>query len=575
MADFDLPETSFEDIDTTFSRDIPTASSSNIHHGKQDLRSGDKFFTGPSQPTPSSLTTSDTGTVFSNSRDKPWMKNFDSEDDRSDGFEEGEEFLSDFQEFQNRKDDFDEAIKTHFNVASTIPTKTTSRDLSTEFESKLNIPPVRQNLGIRQPRSLMNLHPINSSSSFGIHRLQNSSSAHNLQRPSRPSGIHLKKSMPSLSSYNPIIEEEPKYWKKSWDIEEEDENDDYFNDFDEGDQDTFDLDEKTLQSRVRTTNDPSRTPFKISSSQFDIIQQDDLLTPRLHRRQKEAKYYKNLEKFKDREALKDSNNRHQSAKSKIKTIKQQIDHNTPIKSGLMYYNPQKMTWEGNERVLDKFQDITSLDKRPILIRNKSTISPNDTLTYNTVKNKRSTQSLDKHDSSTRSSSSNPRIVGKMMFDERNLRWVSVNNDEVDPFADIDEAIPEPNSFKKKNSSPFLRSRSQLASTDKGSFHPEKRSLNSMSSKTNLGQKERYASTSAVAVHRTQDGIDYSRVYRLSTKELEKLYHEENRWQRKVGGWFVLGDSDQQDQTMAQFDPQDKANNFMYEIRKMVINSTKS
>ncbi|KAH7589256.1 Mitotic check point protein BFA1 [Nakaseomyces glabratus] len=570
MMDYDLPETSFEDIDATFSRDVPTSSVRNTLDMQQSMPVEDrKVLQEIVQPTPSSITTSDTGTIFSGSRKQSWLNNLASDEDKSDGFEDGEEFLSDFQEFQNRKDDFDEAIKSHFNLQ-----KRSSRgdyDLATDFERKVNINPNSQRRSLRQPRSMMDMHPLRSENSFNPHRLQNSISTNNLHRPNRLGSLHFKKSMPSLSSYNPVIEEEPRYWKKSWDIEEAEEDDDYFDeDFDEDGQETFDLDEKTLKNRVQSNIPTSKTPFKISPTQFDIIQQDDLLTPRLHKKQKELRYKHNLEAFK--ETSKARRRRH-TAKSKIQTIKQQIDHNTPMKSGLMYYNPKKMAWEGNERVLDKFQDIISIDKRPLLIKNKSNISPNETLTYTGSDNN---NVQDNGSNSTFSSTTNPRVVGKMMFDERNLRWVSVNNDEIDPFAEIEENIPEPILGKPKRSSPFLRSRSQLISSN----NPEVSFTESDvpgNDKFAIGVKkrDRYASTSAAISKRAGDRADMERVYRLSSKELERLYHEENRWQRKVGGWFVLGDGDQQDRTMAQYDPSDKGNNFMYEIRKMVINSTKN
>lgn len=126
----------------------------------------------------------------------------------------------------------------------------------------------------------------------------------------------------------------------------------------------------------------------------------------MHKKQKELRYKHNLEAFK--ETSKARRRRH-TAKSKIQTIKQQIDHNTPMKSGLMYYNPKKMAWEGNERVLDKFQDIISIDKRPLLIRNKSNISPNETLTYTGSDNN---NVQDNGSNSTFSSTTNPRVVGK-------------------------------------------------------------------------------------------------------------------------------------------------------------------
>lgn len=67
-------------------------------------------------------------------------------------------------------------------------------------------------------------------------------------------------------------------------------------------------------------------------------------------------------------------------------------------------------------------------------------------------------------------------------------------------------------------------------------------------------------------------------FHLSSKTLEKFYHEENRWNRKLASWFIPQDETiigaDEETIMDESTISGKRKSYMYEIRNMVINSTK-
>ncbi|QLL34576.1 hypothetical protein HG536_0G04380 [Torulaspora globosa] len=567
------PETSFEDMDTTFAKDLAR----NI---QPKSRSSPVSRQAPAAiPTPSVSTTSSEGTTFSRSGERYLGDNRTEEEEEDDDVDE--EFLNDFQEFQNRKDDFDDALRTFLTLRGRSSSSAGARqkdygsdtnDLTAMFSKRLSI---GRPTALRQPRSMMELKSRPASSGISP-QMPNSLSAGDLRVQSNNT-VRFKKSMPSLSNYNHTIDEEEE------EEEEEDEEDQertlrrngkkslsnwrrhqkpYLNEFMEGDEEEEDadkdfiFDENLIQPQfLNKTSEAS--PLKLSPSQYEIVRDDALLTPRLHKRHRDWNALEQLDSFKESAPIVSRRRpaKSTSARSRIKIIKQEIDHNTPIKNGRMYYNPKTMKWEGNEQVLDKFSKLDSIDKKPLLIKTKSQ-------TTNTTRQ----ESFGKLSTAKPKASKrirNPRIVGKMMFDDENLRWININgnDDEQDLFAGIKDVKPafsgSPVSSLKGTShvSPFLRSHSQLLPSTGDEYISDR--LNST----------RYHSLGATNRDSSSDPV-----FQMSSKLLEKFCHEENRWNRKVGAWFLLGNKEVKSGEVTK---EQNSNSYMFEIRNMVINSTRA
>lgn len=602
----EFPETSFEDMESTFGK-------INGNEGREPAPGSPLGRNHVILPTPSSV--SSNGTTFSNSKDKRLSVGSSSRTDEE-GEEDEEDFLNDFEEFQGKKDNIDDAFKTYFNLNDNNNKNYTNdksknndksnknninddndnnelykrknTDLSRDIDEKLNLRSSRRSHRLKQQQSMMELKPhLKPSTSFS--RIPNSLSAGDLRiRPN--ASVRFKKSMPALSNFNDTIREEDEVkhdlptlkrpqrfldnFEESGEEEEPDDKD-------------FVFDESLIQPQF--LNKASESPLRLSPSQYDIIRDDTLLTPRLHRRHRDWNSKDQLDSFKERRKsqqhqqqqrrksyLHNHNHRPQTS-SRIQIIKQEIDQNTPIKNGRMYYNPKTMKWEGNEHILDKFNKVESQDEKPLLIKTRT--SAQEPLNS-------ATEASDIENTSKRASNrinnkqSHNRIVGKMMFDEENLKWVNINeNEEEDPFANIEDVVPPPattdfddtlgeNTLKapssrininnNKHISPFLRSHSQLLPSGASSLD-----------RLNSSATTRYHSVGFTR----SDNSDPQ--FQLNSRQLEKFWHEENKWNRKVGAWFIMGDSS--DAQPADFTDSNEVKNprsFMYEIRNMVLNSTR-
>lgn len=570
----ELPETSFEDMDTTFAKDM----TKNVQPNNRSSPLSRRPHT---VPTPPVSTTSSDGTTFSRSGDRYYGENRTEEEEEDE--EDEENFLNDFKEFQTRKEDFDDALRTFLTLRGTSSSSAGARqsdygsdsnELAAMLSKRLSIGSKKRPMALRQPRSMMELKS-RPRSSGGSSQMPNSLSAGDLRVQSNNT-VRFKKSMPSLSNYNHTIEEE----EEDEEEEEEDERRPWrhskggplpdwqrnqksnLNEFIEGEEEEEDgdrdfiFDENLIQPQfLNKTSDAS--PLKLSPSQYEIVRDDALLTPRLHKRHRDWNAGEQLDSFKEPAPLlsRRRSTKNPSIKSRIKIIKQEIDHNTPIKNGRMYYNPKTMKWEGNEQILDKFTKLDSIDKKPLLIKSISQpIHPtrHDSFSKATTEKSKTTKRI-----------RNPRVVGKMMFDDENLRWVSVNgnDDEQDLFAgikDVKSAFPgSPNSTLKGKShvSPFLRSHSQLLPSTGDDYVGDR--LNST----------RYHS---VGTSNRDTGTDP--VFQMSSKLLEKFCHEENRWNRKVGAWFLLGNKEMKSPEVSK---EENSKSYMFEIRNMVINSTRA
>ncbi|QLQ82647.1 hypothetical protein HG537_0H04100 [Torulaspora globosa] len=543
----DQPETSFEDMDTTIAKDVGRNVGS--PRGSREVAG---------IITPSISATSSDGTTFSRSGDRFIGGNRTEEEEEDE--EVDEEFLNDFQEFQNRKEDFDDVLRTFLTLrGSRGKSYGSDRDeLSAMFSKKMSI---GRPTGVRQPRSMMELKSRPTSNGISS-QMSNSLSAGDLRVQSNNT-VRFKKSMPSLSNYNHTIqeeEEEEEEGSPNWRRHQKP----YLNEFIEGEEEEEDadkdfiFDENLIQPQfLNKTSEAS--PLKLSPSQYEIVRDDTLLTPRLHKRHRDWNTVEQLDSFKESAPIVSRRRpaKSSSATSRIKIIKQEIDHNTPIKNGRMYYNPKTMKWEGNEQILDKFSKLDSIDKKPLLIKTKSQ-------TTNTTRQE-SFAKLSTANSRSSKRIRNPRIVGKMMYDDENLRWINVNgnDEEHDLFAGIKDVKPtfsgSPHSNRngKSHISPFLRSHSQLLPSTGDEYISDR--LNST----------RYHSLGAGTTNRDSSPDP---VFQLSSKLLEKFCHEENRWNRKVGAWFLLGNKELK---TGQVTKEQNSNSYMFEIRNMVINSTRA
>ncbi|CCF58093.1 hypothetical protein KAFR_0D04450 [Kazachstania africana CBS 2517] len=552
----DVTETSFEDLETSISREQPVQTSSRLPHQLRNMKS---------YPTPS--TGSSNATVFSdNLRERVWSSNF------SDGeIGEEDEYLGDFMDFHNKKDNFDKAIRTHLNNNNTStarrlhssPTRR-SQEFAQKFDKLLTVsaPKTRAGLSreetggsLRQPKSMMNLHnrrDINNymdiaNNNDNMAGLKSSKSYGSLRNPSRNNNtVRFKKSLSNLIPSAPVIQEQ----------DEDNSSDDFMNDtvigpstnreqflkkfeednLEQEDDADFAFDESVLQPQFLSKIAITRSNSKVSTDMYEIEDAENLLTPQLHR-QSRQRVVMGPDTFKDPRV----NSRKPSGgfippTSKIKTIKQQIDCNTPIKRGNMQYNPRTMKWEGNEKVLSTF-DV--MEDKPLLIRNKKSDS-------NELENVK-----------IRSNSNNPRVVGNMVFDEKNLRWVSIHEEQADPFAGVDKILNLP---KRKKSSPFLRSQSHSTTNRRtASSSLASRKYNTIGGR---GSPTEYNEADPA--------------FFVNSRQLEHFYHEENKWNKKVGAWFILGNQGEEDDlskniTITNHDHKE----FMYEIRKMVLNSTRN
>lgn len=272
-------------------------------------------------------------------------------------------------------------------------------------------------------------------------------------------------------------------------------------------------------------NNSDHDPLNLSSTHYTIVRDDALLAPQLH---KSTRKNKNLDEFREAD-----NRKHKyqyekgSTAYRIKTIKQEIDHNAPMKSGKMSYNPKLKKWEGNDEVLHRFKTVDEMDNYKALLITKK----DDSNIYSSHKNN-SNNSMGKMTG---------KVVGKMMFDERNLRWFNMEGREIDPFVGFNGTIkakPLPHGVSKSVS--FLRTKSQ----------PQNNSNNTCSS------VNRY--------HSLNTNSSLNPIFIIPGKKLDEFYHEEKRWYRKIGAWFS-GDL-----------TTDTTNtSYMYEIRNMVMNSARS
>ncbi|CCK68480.1 Bfa1p KNAG_0B00310 [Huiozyma naganishii CBS 8797] len=581
-------DSSFEELETSYTKEIgqrrPTGSIM-----KERIRQPQM------EPTASSTTSSD-ATIFS---DGVHTQGYTNEDPtRPD--DSGDQYLTKFKDFRFKTDNFDEAIKNQFSKVAHPKSSPTRR--SNEFAQQFHrmsslqnnkkvgtYSTGRSNAELRHPRSMSELKinerhktPEFTKSSIRIRSqpsLKGSKSYGNLKSTSNGNFVRFKKSMPNLNPIgSPIVEV----------------NDEYADENIENLDDTviieplnsYDYMKQFKESPMKDEN------FDFADDQdFNFNFDDDALQPQFLansvKRRQSPKEYNKHEYLDTNEvgSLPYRGNRNSSGPfrtggdsnsptSRIRTIKQSIDDHIPTDNLESKSVPQKR-WVEDPHILNEFPDRDTIDANlpgnPFLIKNNQHRSISDSIDEGMLQYMK-----------TRSNSNNPKVVGSMVFDEKNQRWVSVSGADSDPFSVINDQFDVPqiskgNRMLKKSSTATLRGQ------------PSRRSL-----RDGLGIP--------IAGHRISVGkqfgdsdleVDPNVNYTINSKTLEKFYHEENRWNKKVGAWFILrtGQLDHPDESFCSageisddsLDPARRdvsstskdSKDFMYEIRKMVLNSTRS
>ncbi|SCU86164.1 LAME_0D04786g1_1 [Lachancea meyersii CBS 8951] len=542
----EFTETSFEDLEATVSP--VNWPGSNRQQQLSSTSSPLKNTGGPLS------TASSESTTFSNNN-KRYSTHTESDED-------GSAFLDDFEEFQGKNRD-EELLKRHFvqpgldnyDIRERDGFKDEGED-EDEDEDELqaltqrfaqHMQPSKKNRNLRgitrtrhpfglpsnkHPQSMLNLRGPSKdrkSSSGQPHELANSRSASSLRAAGRlhSKGIQYKKSMPVLSRYDVIREED----------NDRDDYDDAFED---------DLKfEKSLLQPQFLSDDEDKSPLNLSPSQYTVTADDSLLTPQLQKRHLEWIRPSQLAMFREPQRHSKTKKR-LSANRRLKTIKQEIDHNTPMKKGRMVYNPETLTWEGNEQALSRFRDVDTFDKKAIVIKEKPDLPP----PHESKASKRS------------NSKQHGKVVGRMMFDQENLRWIRIDGNEKDPFGEIPDFNPRMN-----GNNAFHRG---------GGVGGELSSKRSQSQFAPSREGGRFTSTATTRFHSLGANPSlHDPTFNVDSKTLERFYHEENRWSKKVGGWFILRDAEMDEYDENQGLPDPKGNSYMYEIRNMVISSARN
>ncbi|CDO91887.1 unnamed protein product [Kluyveromyces dobzhanskii CBS 2104] len=602
----DVGETSFEDVESTFTY-------------KDDLEV-------PRLAPNSAASTTTENTTFSKD------KRYSSHTELASEIEDDINYNSDFEEYQNGRD-LPLAVDRRFRESSD---QDELADLQEQLEEKLSLnlrdhktaagsknkfsqyssaglsrPSLKD--AVRQRRSMIDLATrrkgtgsIGNLNGQQSRQVPNSRSYMNL-RPNAGRTLSYKSSMPSLMRFNHqdlLLEDDDNEDEDDDEVEDEDDepypyvpkikrsyrdlvprftekdkkvsagddftyvaaemdDDDNFNDDFEGVDDGFQFAENITHNKVPAFD----TELHLSPSEYDIEHDDSLLTPQLHRKHfavdvpfdsyREALH--NHESSKQAAVVAAAANSRRSSKrvrARLKTIRQEIDLNTPMKRGKMKYNPREKRWDGNEDILRSFDNIENVDRRAFIIKNKRSRSP--------LKGSSSNQALGSGATAATSNSQHGKIVGKMKFDEQNLRWLRVDGAEEDPFQGITDLPP----------------RSQSSPTKNVKFQTRDHPGNSLRSQSQLpfirdDHGNRFISSESTRFHSLTTNPSTDPTYHITSKQLEKFYHEENKWSRKIGSWFILGDKSRDTGSADQSHTNLNDRSYMYEIRNMVISSARN
>lgn len=549
-----MNDESFENIETQYSTDIANRGAfTNKLHGRKSMpnlapQAGSSISSG------TTATPRDSENIF-------WandngMNNFD---------HYAGEKNANYQDFRSKQDYFDRQIQRHRDDRS--PTKR-SNDFAYLFNNPHN---ERQYPRLKHPSSMYELKPrkesnIKPRSSTLPHKgqLKNIVSYGNLKPSLRSNSVRFKSPVAHQNSVpSPIKENEMSYNNRyEDDIDDGDDEEDYElhdtviianKDFQGKNNDNFlnkfseekePIEDYGVDNDFVLDNAAIQTQFLSQSS--DINHGRPLMS---HNNDISSNKYRNSNQI----SRKWSGKLKGSPVSRIQTIKQTIDYNIPnLGNGDddkdIFYDPASQKWKRtNSDMISNFQRMDINDDRQIKTQERT----------------QKQQIYNLENIKQRSNSRNPKVSGNMVLNEKDQRWVSISGDDPDPFAQIDDfPITSQNT---DDQSPFIRPKSAYEEilSRRASSH-NLRKYNSMGK--NLPRSNRQLS-------------EVETKYIVDSHDLEKFYHEENKWRKLVGGWFVIGADEssfinanpfQKNVSLTSKDNKD----FMYEIRKMVLNSTR-
>lgn len=550
-----MNDSSFEDIETQYTKDA----AKRLFHRKHLLNRKSMPNLGTNSV---STISSDATAVVNQSTDIYWNQN--DQNDRAINPSHNK-----YHDFQSKQQYFDKMIQNRREDRS--PTKR-----SNLFAHQVNNVVPHNKLSqekqyLKHPKSMLDLHVRNQNNEIILNssdRLKNSVSYHNLRQPTRSNSVRFKSSVTKLNNtgsthISPIreyVDDEPNYGYDSYNqsldkyndtviISRADKDEDFLNKFSD--------EKETIDDGFPDNN---------------IVKPHYLSTLSNHNRMKPLSFSKDDSNEDSNSIAREGSGRlKRNPISRIKTIKQTIDsnnldtisvkhynNNNDVDDENIYYNPQTNQWiknidDNNDDLVHRFDEMNIHGKKRMDSENRDQI-------YSLKNLKR------------RSHSRKPTIVNNMVLDEKNQRWVSISGDEPDPFADIPD-FPMP-TIKQKNSSIFLRSHSSrqdesLTRKITKNFPREYSSMN-----------QKLIRSSSMRNFNSNNDNNITNKYFIDSYTLEKFYHEENKWNKMVGSWFVVGINkpdimNKHDilTTNSTLTNQDR-NSFMYEIRNMVMNSTR-
>ncbi|CAL9732508.1 mitotic check point protein Bfa1p [Monosporozyma unispora] len=540
-----MNDSSFEDIETPYTQDVINRRS----YRKQLINRKSM----PNiAPTAMSTISSDATAVPNQSSDAYWNS-----DDNFTNASRGQHY----NDFKSNQDYFDKVVQKSRDKRS--PTKR-----SNEFAHKFNMTSdmrLQKEHFLKHPTSMMELksNKRNSSNNMKLkygslssrEKLKSSISYVTLKQPRRSSSsVRFKPSVVNLGEMgsNDISP-----------IREADDNELEFDTYD-----TNDLNDTVLIAKPNRDDnflnkyaEPQEIGDNIEGEDAEFILNNDVLQPQFlsqssnFNKKSLSPVNEQYDKF-NGITRKRSGPLKGSPVSRIQTIKQTIDSNSPNTANeeedkSVYYDPASKQWvKYVDNITEGFSDMDINEHR----RNSST-------------NRKDRESYNLKNLKIRSNSRKPTVVNNMVLDEKNQRWVSVSGDDPDPFANVPDFAIQ--SVIKKNSSPFLRSRST------------REDLRTKRVEANQGQRNYHSIGKPLSRSKSQVFESDTR-YIIDSHALEKFYHEENKWHKSIGTWFLMGTDDFETMDTNGLDSGIQNNisltskdnrDFMYEIRKMVMNST--
>lgn len=553
-----MNDSSFEDVETQYTKDAAKRS----YRTKHLLNRKSMPNLGPNSL---SAISSDATAVTNLSTDGYWNQN-----DQNDRVMDPSH--AKYYDFQSKQQYFDKMTQNRREDRS--PTKRSSLFARQVDNGVPRNKLLQEQQYLKHPKSMMDLHVRNQNNGLVLKsgdKLKNSVSYHNLRQPTRSTSVRFKPSVTKLNEMgsthiSPIrenIDDELNYGYDNYSQSPEEFNDTVIisrTDRDEDFLNKFSDERETIDDGF--PDDDNNSSNIVKPQYLSSLSNHDRIKPLSFSKADINEGFNNIER-------EGSGRLRGNPMSRIKTIKQTIDSNNlntisakhyngnDIDDENIYYHPQTNQWVKN---IDNDDDLVHRFDEMDLHGKKRMNSENRDQIYSLKNLKR------------RSHSRKPTIVNNMVLDEKNQRWISINGDEPDPFANIPDYPIQ--SISQKNSSTVLRSHSS-----RHEELPSKRVAKNFP-KEYSSMNQKLVRSSSMWNYNNNSNNNITKKYFIDSYTLEKFYHEENRWNKIVSSWFVTGIN--KPDIMNKHDnlttnltlPDQDRNSFMYEIRNMVMNSTR-